>query len=219
MQLDFSGVWAAWPFFAQGLVVTLKFTALSTVIGFVWGTLLAFIKISKCKPLAYAGVFYTSIFRGTPMLVQLYLFYFATPQLTGYNISALEAGVLTFGLNSAAYISEIIRGGIIAVDVGQKEAAMALGINSRDMMFDIILPQAFRHILPGLVNESIALLKNSCLISCIGVMDILRGADQIQVITYKAFEPYIVAAVIYYVLVMVMSAFAKHLERRIHKSD
>ncbi|MGL4798865.1 MAG: amino acid ABC transporter permease [Cellulosilyticaceae bacterium] len=219
MELDFSVVWSAWPFLWNGLLTTLKFTALSAVIGFVWGTLLTFIKISKIKPLVWLGQFYTSIFRGTPLLVQLSLIYFATPQITGYNISPLEAGVLTFGLNSAAYISEIFRGGISGIDKGQREAAMALGVSYKDMMFDIIMPQAIKHILPSLVNESIALLKESSLLAFIGVMDILRAAEQITVMSFRYFEPYLVAAFMYYILVMIMTAFANRLERWVNRSD
>lgn len=219
MELHFEQIVPSIPLLLSGILVTLKFTILSTIAGFVWGTILALIKVSKIKPLAWFGIAYTSIFRGTPLLVQLFLVYFATPQIIGYSIPELQAAVITFGLNSAAYVSEILRGGILAVDKGQREAAMALGVPYNRMMFDIVIPQALKHILPALVNESIALLKDSSLVATIGVMDVLRGAQVIQNLTYLAFEPFIVAAVIYYVLVMILTAIANQLERRVRQSD
>lgn len=219
MHLHFGQIAPSIPLLLSGILVTLKFTVLSTILGFIWGILLSLIKVSKFKPLAWFGIAYTSVFRGTPLLVQLFIVYFATPQLIGYSIPALQAAVLTFGLNSAAYISEVIRGGILAVEKGQKEAALSLGVSYRRMMFDIIFPQALKHILPALVNESIALLKDSTLVATIGVMDVLRGAQMIQNSTYLAFEPLILAAGIYYVLVMILTAFARQLERRVRRSD
>ena len=145
---------------------------------------------------------YTFIFRGTPLLLQIAIVYYATPQITGYDIPALLAGVITFTLNSGAYISETIRGGILAVDKGQREAALSLGIPYRLMMSDIILPQAIKNILPALINESIALLKDSALVSTIGVADLLRRAQIVGAEKYIYFEPLIFAGVIYYLLVM-----------------
>ncbi len=218
MDLDFSTVLPYWQFYRTGLMTTIQATAMSVFFGFIWGTCLTLIKISKIKPLEWFAKFYTSIFRGTPLLVQLSIVYFAFPQLFGLTFTALEAGVFTFTLNSAAYISEIFRGGIQAIDKGQYEAAMALGVSYKDMMFDIVIPQAVRHVLPGLVNECIALLKESSLLAYIGVMDLLKAADQITINTYRYFEPYLVVAVIYYVLVLILSAFASALERRLHNN-
>jgi polar amino acid transport system permease protein/polar amino acid transport system substrate-binding protein len=219
MDLHFSDMGQYLPLIFNGILVTLKFTALSSIFGFIWGTILALIKVSRIKPLEIFAKIYTSIFRGTPLLVQLFLVYFATPQLTGYSITALQSAVLTFGLNSGAYISEILRGGIMSIDKGQREAAMSLGIPYRQMMFDIVIPQALKHVLPGLVNESIALLKESSLVAMIGVTDVLRGAQMIQNATYRAFEPYMLAAVAYYVLVMILTMIASKLERRVRRSD
>jgi len=160
MNLDFSKVLPSIPFILQGIPTTFQFTLLSALFGFIWGTILSLFKISGIKPLDNFAKAYTSVFRGTPLILMLTLVYFATPQLTGYNISALEAGVITFSLNSGAYISETIRGGILAVDKGQREAAMSLGVPYVLYMWDIILPQALKNILPSLVNESIALLKD-----------------------------------------------------------
>lgn len=160
-NLSFAKIAPSIPYIIQGILVTLQFTAISAFLGFIWGTVLSLFKISTFKPLVWFATAYTSIFRGTPLLLQIALVYYATPQLTGYNISALLAGVITFTLNSGAYISETIRAGLLAVDKGQREAAMSLGVSYRPTMSDIILPQALKNILPALVNESIALLKDS----------------------------------------------------------
>ncbi len=218
-MLDFSILTTYLPMLGKAVFLTLEFTFFSTILGYILGVILSLIKISKVKALrAFADV-YTSIFRGTPLLVQLMLIYYATPQLLNYQITALQAGVLTFGLNSAAYISESIRGGILSVDKGQWEAAMALGIPRGRLLFNIIFPQAFKNTLPSLVNESIALLKDSSMVSIIGVADTMRWASLIQAKTFRAFEAFIVAALIYYILVMALTYLGKRLERRIRISD
>ena len=218
-MLDFTILTDYLPMLGQAVLLTLEFTLLSTVVGFLWGIVLSLIKISKIKPLVMFAQFYTSIFRGTPLLVQLMLIYYATPQLFNYQITALQAGVLTFGLNSAAYISESIRGGILSVDKGQWEAAMSLGVPKHKLLMDIVFPQAFKNTLPSLVNESIALLKDSSMVSIIGVADTMRWASLIQAKTFRAFEAFIVAAVVYYVLVMALTTLGRYMERRVRVSD
>ena len=141
-MLDFSVLEPYIPLLATAVWITLKFTFFSTIMGFFGGFILALITLSKNRVLSFLAKVYISVFRGTPLLVQLMLIYFATPQLTSYTISALEAGVLSFGLNSAAYISEALRGGILAVDKGQWEGAMSLGVPKHRLLLDIILPQA-----------------------------------------------------------------------------
>ncbi|MEO0536092.1 MAG: amino acid ABC transporter permease [Cyanobacteria bacterium P01_A01_bin.123] len=219
LDLDFSRVLPSLPFILGGLWVTIQFTVLSALLGFIWGTILSLCKISSFKPLYWFGTIYTSIFRGTPLLVTLSLIYFATPQLTGQDISGFQAGVITFALNSGAYISEVIRAGILAVNKGQREAAVSLGVRYRPMMLDIILPQAIKNILPALVNESIALLKDSTLVSVIGAQDLLRRAQIVAAEKYVYFEPLLIVAVVYYIIVMVLSVSATFLERRLQKSS
>ncbi len=171
------------------------------------------------KPLRWFGTAYTSVFRGTPLLLQIALVYYATPQITGYNIPALLAGVITFTLNSGAYISETIRAGILAVDKGQGEAALSLGVPYKPMMMDIILPQGLKNILPALVNESIALLKDSALVSTIGVADLLRRAQIVGAEKYIYFEPLLFAGIVYYLLVMALTWGGYALERRLQRSS
>ncbi|MCW6038406.1 amino acid ABC transporter permease [Spirulina subsalsa FACHB-351] len=219
MNLDFARIAESIPFILTGINVTLQFTLISAVLGFIWGTILSLFKISSFKPLYWFGMAYTSIFRGTPLLVTLSLIYFATPQLTGYNISGFEAGVITFTLNSGAYISEVIRAGILAVDRGQAEAAMSLGVRYKPLMLDIILPQAIKNILPALVNESIALLKDSTLVSTIGAQDLLRRAQIVGAQKYVYFEPLLLVAVIYYVMVMILTVASVILENQLRRSS
>lgn len=219
MNLQFDQIAPSMPYILGGIVVTLQFTLLSAFIGFILGAVLSLFKISNIKPLKWFAVAYTSVFRGTPLILQLALIYFATPQLLGYDIPALQAGVIAFALNSAAYISETIRAGILAVDKGQREAAMSLGIPYKRMMWDIIMPQAFKNILPALVNESIALLKESALVSTIGAADVLRRANIVAAEKYLYFEPLLFAGLIYYLLVMTLTWGARGLERRMRVSD
>jgi His/Glu/Gln/Arg/opine family amino acid ABC transporter permease subunit len=219
MQLQFDLIADRIPFLLQGIVTTLQFTLLAAIFGFLLGIVLALMKISNNRILHGFAIFYTSIFRGTPLILALTIVYFATPQLFHYDITALEAGVITFALNSAAYISETIRAGIVAIDRGQREAALALGVPYRPMMKDIILPQALKKILPALVNESIALLKDSALVSTIGAMDLLRRANIVASEKYVYFEPLLLVGLIYYVMVMSLTWFARRLERRMARSD
>jgi arginine/lysine/histidine transporter system substrate-binding protein len=219
LNLDFRRILPDIPFILQGIPLTLLFTLFSVFLGLMWGTVLSLLKIIGITPLTWFANAYTSVFRGTPLLLQLALVYYATPQLTGYDISALQAGVLTFTLNSGAYMSETIRGGIQAVDKGQSEAALSMGVPYWLMMWDVILPQALKNILPALVNETIGLLKDSALVSTIGVVEILRSAQIVGANKYIYFEPLLFAGLIYYVLVMGLTFGASTLERRLRRSE
>ena len=222
MNIDFSILIDYLPLFKTGLITTLVFTGLSLILGFAAGFVLSIIKTTRKKafaPLRAFAVFYTSVFRGTPQLVQLFLIYYATPQLFDYNITPLQAAVLCFGLNTAAYISETLKGGIMGIDKGQIEAADALGITYVRRMIFIVFPQVFKITLPSLVNEIINLLKGSSLVSIIACMDLMRAATKTVAATFHSFEPYIFVAVIYYVLVMILSWVSKILERRVSVSD
>jgi len=218
MFLDFERIWPSLPYILDGIPVTLAYTGVSLCLGFLWGAFLAFFKVSHVAPLRWFSNFYTSIFRGTPLLLQLALIYFASPQLVGYKMSIWEAGILTFTLNSGAYISEHIRAGINSVDKGQMEAALSLGLSYPLIMKDVILPQAIRNILPSLVNEAIDLLKESALISTIGGADILRRATIVAQEKYLYFEPLLIAGALYYILVMLLTSAARILEKKLKTS-
>lgn len=198
-----------------GIVVTLEYTVCAAIGGFVLGLCLALLKLGSWKPGKMAAIFYTSVFRGTPMLVQLSIIYFGTPSISSYKITPLVAGIIAFSLNSGAYVSEIIRAGILAIDPGQFEAAKALNLPYALTMRDIILPQALRNVLPALVNEVINLLKETALISTLGEEDIMRRAQLVAAETYSYFEPLMMAAVCYYLMVLALSSLVKILEKRL----
>lgn len=205
-------------YIVKGIPVTLKYTFVSFLIGLCLGTLLSLGKLSKNKLLSLFVNAYVSIFRGTPIVVQLSMVYFVVPFAVGYNISIFEAGVIAFSLNSAAYITEIIRGGITSIDKGQFETAKALSIPYFYMMKDIILPQAIRNCLPALVNEIVGLLKETAVISFFGEEDIMKKAEAISAAQYDPFYPYFIAALCYYILVVILSRAASHLEKRLKMS-
>lgn len=215
IQLHFEAIWPSIPLLLEGVVVTLKFTTASLLCGLPLGVVLALLKISPYTLFQRFADLYTSIFRGTPLLVQLGIFYFGIPQLTGYSMSSFEAGVLTFSLNSGAYSSEIIRAGVQSIDRGQWEACQVLGLSRYNTLFGVILPQALRNILPALVNEMVDLLKESALVSTIGEADLLRQAQKISSEKFLYFEPLIIAALFYYLMVLAISFAAKYIEKRL----
>lgn len=219
MNLDFSQIVPYIPFMLEGIWVTLKFVSMSIFVGFVLGTILAIFKITDIRLLKWLADAYTSVFRGTPLILQLMIAYFAVPQLTGYDISPLLAAVFAFGLNSSAYVSEIIRAGIMAVDKGQTEAAEALGVPYKSMMINIILPQALKNILPALMNEFITLTKESAIVSIIGYLDLMRRAQIVGADIYRNFEPLLFVGLIYWVMVYTLTQIGKLLERRMRRSD
>ncbi|WP_100012828.1 amino acid ABC transporter permease [Lentibacillus sediminis] len=219
MNLDFSQIVPYIPFILEGIWTTLGFVSVSIIVGFLLGTVLALCKITGIPVLKWLADAYTSMFRGTPLILQLMIIYFAVPQLTGYDISAFLSAVLAFGLNSAAYVSEIIRAGIMAVDRGQTEAAEALGIPYKPMMKDLILPQAIKNILPALMNEFITLTKESAIVSTIGYLDLMRRAQIVGADIYRNFEPLLLAGLIYWVMVYILTQLGKVAERRLRASD
>ncbi|WP_338470190.1 amino acid ABC transporter permease [Niallia sp. XMNu-256] len=219
MNLDFASVLPSFPYILKGIGITLQIAFFAGIIGFVFGIILSLFKISNIKVLTWFADAYTSIFRGTPLVLQLMIIYFGSPQVLGYQIEPFTAAVVSFGLNSTAYISEIIRGGILGIDKGQSEAAMALGVPYRPMMMNIVLPQAVKNILPSLMNEFITLTKESAIVTTIGVMDIMRRAYQVGADKFRFIEPLLLAGIIYYIMVMILTMIGKAVERRMRKSD
>ncbi|TFB21760.1 amino acid ABC transporter permease [Filobacillus milosensis] len=219
MNLDFTQIVPYIPFMLEGIWVTLGFVIISIILGFFIGALIALIKISNKKFLKWIADFYTSVFRGTPLILQLMIVFYGIPQLLDYDVSPFLAAVLTFGLNSSAYVSEIIRAGIQAVDKGQLEAAQALGIPYSQTMVKIILPQAMKNILPALMNEFITLTKESAIVSVINYLDLMRRAQVVGADLYRNFEPLLFVGTIYYIMVMILTLLGKLVERRLRQSD
>lgn len=200
-------------FIAEGIVLTAEYTLISVMLGFLLALLLAWVKLSHIKYLNKLTDIYVSIFRGTPLLVQLSIVYFGIPMLFAVQISGFVAGVIAFSMNSAAYLAEVIRAGIQAIDKGQFEAAHVLQIPRWQTWKDIILPQAIRHILPALMNELISLLKETALISTIGEADIMRRAQLVAAEQYTYLEPLLIAALYYYLMIWFLTTSAKRVER------
>lgn len=199
-------------FIGQGLGLTLALTISGMSLGLCLGTFFAIFRTQKLlKPFVQRFI---SIMRGTPLILQLSFVYFALPALIGFKPNILVAGILTFGLNSAAYIAEILRSGIESLPKGQFEAAKTLQIPSFYIWKDIILPQVIKNILPALVNELIALLKETALISTIGGMDLMRRAQSISAEQFTYFLPLCIAGAYYYGLVLLIEIVGKKIEKR-----
>ncbi|RTK92753.1 MAG: amino acid ABC transporter permease [Rickettsiales bacterium] len=215
MHDNFTAYLPNFLFILKGIGVTLQYSTISVFFGLIIGSFLAICKILEIKLIKFFAHAYTSIFRGTPLLIQLTIIYFGLPGLIDIKLDVFAAGVIAFSLNSGAYISEIIRAGISSVDKGQIEAAKALGISPILRMKDIILPQAFRFILPALINELINLIKESAIISVIGGMDLMRRAQVVSAETFEFFTPMLIAAAAYYILVLFISTLGMIFEKRL----
>lgn len=221
----FGGPDGAWHrVIEEGLKNTLIIAFLGLLIGIVLGTLIATVKVMpKYKRLprvldAICSV-YVGFFRGTPIVVQLLLAYFVLFPALGLDITSLNTCVLVFGLNSAAYTSEIMRGGILSVDGGQMEAGRALGLSYPTTMLKIVVPQAIKNILPTLGNELIALVKDTSVVSFVAAVDLAKTFTEIGNRTYDYMIPYLMMALIYIVLVALISLGVKLMERSLRKSD
>lgn len=208
----------------EGLKNTLRIAVLGLVMGIIIGTLIATVRvIPKYKIFprilnAFCS-FYVGLFRGTPIVVQLLVFYYVMLPLMGIRMSGVQVAILVFGLNSAAYISEIMRSGIMSVDQGQMEAGRAVGLSFGTTMMKIVIPQAVKNILPTLGNEFIALIKETSVVSFVGATDLYVAFSYIGSNSYEFMVPYLVMAVIYIVIVLLISICIIIMERSLRKSD
>lgn len=201
----------------SGIGVTIKVSLLAVIIGIIIGLLIALCNLSKNKLLRAIGGIYTDIIRGTPSVTQLMIIYFvifASVHWPKWIIAAIA-----FGINSGAYVSEIIRAGILSVDKGQTEAGRSLGLNGYQTMTRIVIPQAVKNIFPALCNEFIVLIKETAIVGYVGLMDIQKAGDFIKSATFQAFMPLIGTAVIYYVLIKILTLVLNRVENRLRKSD
>ncbi|MBR2044666.1 MAG: amino acid ABC transporter permease [Agathobacter sp.] len=208
----------------EGLQNTLIIAITGLLIGILIGTLIATVRVIpkyKLLPRVLNGIcsFYVELFRGTPIVVQLLIFYYVLFPLMGVRFTGLEVSMLVFGLNSGAYISEIMRSGILSVDAGQMEAGRAVGLSFGTTMMKIVIPQAVKNILPTLGNEFIALIKETSVVSFVGATDLYLAFNRIGTNSYEFMVPYIVMAFIYIILVLIISAGIKLMERSLRKSD
>ena len=206
-------------YYIKGAEITIILALCAVLFGTILGLLLTLIRRSKIKPISILATAYVEFVRGTPLLVQIYIIYIGLPNLTGLDMSDMAVGIVALSLNSAAYVSEIIRAGIEAVDKGQMEASRSLGMTQGQAMIDIIIPQAFKNILPALGNEFISVIKESSMVSVIGVAELMYNAGIVRGNTALGLEPVIVAAVFYFVITFTLTRCLGFVERRLKASD
>ncbi len=208
-----------YKFFLTGTLNTLLISFFGVIFGVVIGVFLALMKMSRFRLLSKISTAYIEVIRGTPLMVQLFIIYIGLPKVTGIPFPDMTLGIIAVSLNSAAYVAEVIRAGIQSVDKGQMEAARSLGMPYNMAMRYIIIPQALKNILPALGNEFIVLVKESAIVSVIGVPELMYRADTVRGISYKPFAPLIVAAAIYFIITFTLSKLVAKLERRLSTGD
>ena len=210
-----------WKLYIKGLGVTLEIALFAAIIGLLIGTVVALMRLSTKRDgkktiwARIAGV-YIDVIRGTPSVLQLLIMWFVIMKNCHNGILV---AVLSFGINSGAYVSEIVRAGILAVDKGQTEAGRSLGLSKAQTMLYIVIPQAIKNVLPPIGNEFIVLLKETAIVGYVSLTDLTRAANQITSRTYEAFMPLIGAAVIYFTIIKILTILLETLERRLRKSD
>jgi polar amino acid transport system permease protein len=215
MELDFSPVWSGWGQLLHGALVTVEITAVSLLLGCVLGLLIGIGRLNPKRRVIYGlCTAYVAAIRGTPLLVQLFIWFFGLPQF-GILLPAFACGMLGMGIYSGAYVSEIVRGAIQSIDRGQMEAARSIGLSSGQAMRNVILPQAVVRMIPPLGNEFIALIKNSALVSLLTIHDLMHEGQKIISVSYRSLEVYLAVAVIYFVLTGLTTLALGRLEVRL----
>lgn len=213
--MDFSFLIKYGSFFTTGLKYTLILSIAGAFFGVILGTIIAFMKMSKNKVIKFLATAYIEFIRGTPLLVQLYIVYLSIP----LDLNKVNAGIIALTINSAAYIAEIIRSGIEGIDDGQMEASRSLGMSHWMSMRYILIPQGFKNVLPVMGNEFISIIKESSLISVIGVTDLMYNTTSVRSLIYRDNEPLAIAALMYFVVTFTISKLLAKLERRLSVSD
>ena len=224
MNLDFSFIAEYMPYYFKGIKYTLLISFVAVLFGAIFGSILFYMKSSnfhiwRIKPLKILAVAYIEIIRGTPMILQIFFVYAGAEPFLGIDLTALQSAFIAIALNSAAYVSEIVRAGIDAVDKGQMEAARSLGMKKSTAMILIVVPQAIRNILPAIGNEFVTVIKESSMASVVGVGELMYAAKIVQGSTYRSLEPLIVAAGFYFILTFTLGRVISLIERRMKVSD
>ena len=214
--------------FGQSMLITICLSICTVLFSVLFGSLLAFMKISKQKVLKTIAGIYVEFIRGTPLLVQVYMVFYGLPLLgirfptisiMGTDFEKMFSGVLALVINSTAYVCEIVRGGILSIDGGQTEAARSIGFNKFQSMLYIVFPQAFKNILPSLGNEFVSVIKNSSQVSVIGLAELMYTTNTIRAISFKSFEPLIIVSILYFILTFIISTVIKQMEVRLAVSN
>ena len=224
MNLDFSFIAEYMPYYFKGIKYTLLISFVAVLFGAIFGSILFYMKSSnfhiwKIKPLKILAVAYIEIIRGTPMILQIFIVYAGAEPFLGIDLTALQSAFIAIALNSAAYVSEIVRAGIDAVDKGPMEAARSLGMKNSTEMILIVVPQSIRNILPAIGNEFVTVIKESSMASVVGVGELMYAAKIVQGSTYRSLEPLIVAAGFYFILTFTLGRVISLIERRMKVSD
>lgn len=224
MNFDFSFVPQYIPYYLEGVKYTLLISLITVFFGALFGSLLFFMKSSnfhiwKIKPLKIIAVVYIEIIRGTPMLLQILIMYAGSKMFFGIDLSPFTSAIIAIALNSAAYVSEIVRAGIEAVDKGQMEAARSLGMKKSTAMMLIVIPQAVKNILPAIGNEFVAIIKESSMASTLGVAELMYGAKVVSTRSFNYTETLIMSAVFYFIMTFSLGRLIKFIERRLKVSD
>ena len=206
-----------WQWFVSGLGYTLLISLFSVLLGLVIGILMALMRLSKSKILRAVSGIYIDIIRGTTTMVQLLIIYFVI--FANVHIDKWVVGFIAFGINSGAYIAEIVRGGILSVNIGQTEAGRSLGMTHKQTMASIVMPQAMKNILPALGNEFVVLIKETAVIGMIANIDLVGAARKVQSLTYDYLIPLLSIAVIYYVVIKIISTLLSKVEKGMRKAD
>ena len=214
MDVNFELMQNAFTLLIAGACITVEITALTVFFGMIIGICVSLIRMSDFKILRWLGNVYVDFIRGTPLLIQIFLVYFALPSIIGHRVDAYFAAISACSINSGAYMAEVFRGGIQSIDIGQMEAGRSLGMTWWQTMRYIILPQAFKRIIPPLGNEFIAMLKDSSLVSVIGFEELTRRGQLIIARTYASFEIWMAVAIIYLILTFTVARLTGLLERK-----
>lgn len=205
------------PLLLEGLKMTVILTVVSIAIALVLGTIFGLMRVSRSIWLRAVGTTFVDIFRGTPLLVQAFFIYFGIPSALGFQMSALTAGIITLSLNAGAYMTEIVRGGILSVDRGQMEAARSLGIGYLPTMRKVILPQAIRTMIPSYINQFVITLKDTSILSVIGIAELTQTGRIIIAGNYKSFEMWLIIGIVYFIVIMALTKLSDQVEKRIIK--
>ncbi|HKL87082.1 MAG TPA: amino acid ABC transporter permease [Treponemataceae bacterium] len=221
-----------WSYYLIGAKNTILLALLAVVIGVLIGMILAIFRVGKNRPLQFLATAYVEFIRGTPLLVQLFIIYYGLQaigirfpdipflsKILGINFADFMAGVITMGINSGAYVCEIFRSGIQSIDKGQSEAARSLGLSYPKTLLYIVIPQAIRNVLPTLGNEFVVVIKESSIVSIIGIADLMYKANTVRGNTFQPFEPLLVVALVYFILTFPLSKLLARIERRMATHD
>lgn len=218
MNFDLGVVFEFWPMFLKGLVVTLQVSAAGALLGLLLGIVLMLMR-RGVRLLRAASAIYISFFRGTPLIVQIFFVFYALPGITGIELSPYIAGVMALGMNSSAFVAEILRGGMSAIPKGQFEAAYALGMSKWAMWRKVLLPQLFRSCIPPLTNEFTILLKATPPLSAITLIELTRTAQLVMNQTFRPMEAFVTAAMLYFVVLFCLSLATRRLEYRFRRAS